>query len=202
MTFHDISKMPRPTAFNSAAMTCSSPILSLAARSSALILVKAWSGASRTMRSSIVTASSPDDSRRAANKVSASLMRQRYSVAQHRAAPTGGTQLAAQFLGTGTALCTDVDPRPTYAAAREPVVQDAWLPPAQDGRVPLLKLMIGGERRRIRGASDQLHAPGIQRFHDGALASTAASPPRKCSAQGPGMVIFGTIAPPLCVGRS
>src|SRR6266436_1656966 len=81
-------------------------------------------------------------------------MRQRYSVAQHRAAPAGGTQLAAQFLGTGTALCADVDPRPTYAAAREPVVQDAWLPPAQDGRVPLLKLMIGGERRRIQGASD------------------------------------------------
>src|SRR5260370_27383430 len=94
-------------------------------------------------------------------------MRQRYSVAQHRAAPAGGTQLAAQFLGTGTALCTDVDPRPTHAAAREPVVKDAWLPPAQDGRVPPLKLMIGGERRRIRGASDQLHAPGIERFHDG-----------------------------------
>src|SRR5260370_273723 len=94
-------------------------------------------------------------------------MRQRYSVAQHRAAPAGGTQLAAQFLRTGTALCTDVDPRPTHAAAREPVVKDAWLPPAQDGRVPPLKLMIGGERRRIRGASDQLHAPGIERFHDG-----------------------------------
>src|SRR5262245_49087366 len=92
-------------------------------------------------------------------------MRQRYSVAQYRAAPTGGTQLAAQFLGTGTALRADVDPRPTHAAAREPVVQDAWLFPTQDGRVPLLKLMIGGERRRIRGASDQLHAPGIQRFH-------------------------------------
>src|SRR5258707_12480105 len=94
-------------------------------------------------------------------------MRQRYSVAQHRAAPAGGTQLAAQFLGTGTALCTDVAPRPTHAAAREPVVKAAWLPPAQDGRVPPLKLMIGGERRRIRGASDQLHAPGIERFHDG-----------------------------------
>src|SRR5258707_9888060 len=94
-------------------------------------------------------------------------MRQRYSVAQYRAAPAGGTQLAAQFLPTGTALCTDADPRPTYAAAREALVQDAWLPPAQDGRVPLLKLMIGGERRRIRGASDQLHAPGIQRLHDG-----------------------------------
>src|SRR6516164_5669981 len=94
-------------------------------------------------------------------------MRQRYSVAQHRAAPAGGTQLAAQSLGTGTALCADVDPRPTHAAAREPVVQDAWFPSAQDGGVPPLKLMVGSERCRIRGASDQLHAPGIERLHDG-----------------------------------
>src|SRR2546425_4752149 len=76
-----------------------------------------------------------------------------------------GTQLGAQFLGTGTALCPDVDPRPTHAAAREPVVQDAWLPPAQDGRVLLLKLTIRGERHRIRRASDQLHAPKIQWLH-------------------------------------
>src|SRR5262249_55520952 len=89
------------------------------------------------------------------------------SVAQHRAARAGGTQLAAQFLGTGTALCPDVDPRPTHAAAREPVVQDAWLPPAEDGRVLPLKLAIGGERRRIRGASDQLHAPRIEWLHYG-----------------------------------
>jgi hypothetical protein len=79
-------------------------------------------------------------------------MRQRYSIALHRAARAGGRQLGAQFLGTGTALRPDVDPRPTHAAAREPVVQDPWLPPAQDGRVLVLKLTIGGERRRIRGA--------------------------------------------------
>src|SRR5262249_33948373 len=94
-------------------------------------------------------------------------MRQRYSITLHRAGRAGGTQLGAQFLGTGTALGPDVDPRPTHAAARDPVVQDAWFPPAQDGRVPLVKLMIRGERRRIRGASDQLHAPGIQWLHDG-----------------------------------
>src|SRR5262245_64566706 len=94
-------------------------------------------------------------------------MRQRYSIALHRAGRAGGTQPGAQFLGTGTALGADVDPRPTHAAAREPVVQDAWLQPAQDGRVPLLKLMIGGERRRIGGTPDQLHAPGIEWLHDG-----------------------------------
>src|SRR6516165_5468782 len=61
MTFHDISKMPRPTAFRSAPMTSSSPMPSLAARSSALILLRAWSGASRTMRSSSAATSSPLD---------------------------------------------------------------------------------------------------------------------------------------------
>jgi len=84
----------------------------------------------------------------------ASLMRQRYSVAQHRAAPAGGTQLAAQFLGTGTAVCPDVDPRPTHAAAREPMMKDARLPAVQDARVPLLQPTICGERRLIRRASD------------------------------------------------
>ena len=83
----------------------------------------------------------------------------------HRAARAGGTQLGAQFLGTGTGLCPDVDPRPTHAAACEPMVQDAWLPAAQDGRVFLLQATIRGERRRIRRASDQLHASGIQWLH-------------------------------------
>lgn len=41
MTFHDISTMPRPTAFRSAAITRSSPTPSLAARLSALILLRA-----------------------------------------------------------------------------------------------------------------------------------------------------------------
>src|SRR5260221_11839210 len=93
-------------------------------------------------------------------------MRQRYSVAQHRAAPAGGTQLAAQFLGSGTALCTDVDPRPTHAAAREAGAKDACLPPAQDGRVPPRMLMIGGEGPRIPASSAQLKAPRDERVHD------------------------------------
>src|SRR5262249_58484913 len=78
-----------------------------------------------------------------------------------------GTALGAPFPGPSAALGPAVDPRPTHAAAREPVVQAAWLPPAQDGRVLPLKLMIGGERRRIGRASDQLDAPGIERLHDG-----------------------------------
>jgi hypothetical protein len=41
MTFQVISKMPSPTAFSSAAITRSSSMPSLAARSSALILFKA-----------------------------------------------------------------------------------------------------------------------------------------------------------------
>src|SRR5215813_7233717 len=94
-------------------------------------------------------------------------MRQRYSITLHRAGRAGGTQLGAQFLGTGTALGPDVDPRPAHAAARESVVQDAWLPLGEDARVLLLKLTIRGERRCIRRASDQLHAPGIERLHDG-----------------------------------
>jgi len=94
-----------------------------------------------------------------------------------RAARAGGTQLRAQFLGTDTAICPDVDPRPTHAAAREPMVKDAWLPPAQDGRVLLLQPTIRGERHLIRRASDQLHAPGIQWLHHGAPASERQDQP-------------------------
>ena len=43
---------------------------------------------------------------------------------------TGSTQLGAQFVRTGTDICPNVDPRPTHAAAREPVVKDTWLPVA------------------------------------------------------------------------
>src|SRR5262249_30247101 len=89
------------------------------------------------------------------------------SIAQHRAARAGGTQFGAQFLGTGTGLRPDVDPRPTHAAACQPMVHAARLPPAQDGRVLLLQATVRGERRRIRRASDQLHAPGIQWLHFG-----------------------------------
>ena len=76
------------------------------------------------------------------------------SIALHRAARAGGTQLGAQLLGIRTALCPNVDPRPTHAPAREPVVKDAWLPAAQDGRIPLLQSAIRGKRHRIRRASD------------------------------------------------
>ena len=76
------------------------------------------------------------------------------SIALHRAARAGRAQLGAEFLGTGTALCPNVYPRPPHAAAREPVVKDAWLPAAQDGYLPLLQSAIRGKRGRIRRASD------------------------------------------------
>jgi hypothetical protein len=44
------------------------------------------------------------------------------------------------------------------------MVKDAWLPAAQDGRIPRLKPAICGEGRCIRRASDQLHGPGTQRL--------------------------------------
>src|SRR5262249_18556292 len=42
-----------------------------------------------------------------------------------------------------------------------------WFLAAQDGRILLLQPTIRGERRLIRRASDQLHAPGIQWLHHG-----------------------------------
>jgi Protein of unknown function (DUF4238) len=41
------------------------------------------------------------------------------SIALHRAARAHGTQVGAQFLGTGTGVCPHVNPRPTHAAACE-----------------------------------------------------------------------------------
>src|SRR5450830_122022 len=86
------------------------------------------------------------------------------SITLHQTARAGGTQVRAQFFGTRAALRPDVDPRPAHAAAREPMVNDAWFAARQDGRVLLLQLAIGGERRRVGRASDQFHAPGIGRF--------------------------------------
>src|SRR4029453_10486722 len=68
----------------------------------------------------------------------------------------GSPQVRAQFFGTRAALRRDVDPRPTHAAARESVVNDVWLAVRQNGRVLLLQLAIGAERRCIGRASDQL----------------------------------------------
>src|SRR5215831_2095887 len=89
------------------------------------------------------------------------------SIPLHQTARAGCAQVRAQFFGTRAALRPDVDPRPAHAAAREPVVNDAWLVARQDGRVLFLQLAIGAERRRIGRASDQLHAPGIGGFGDG-----------------------------------
>src|SRR4029450_9941328 len=72
------------------------------------------------------------------------------SIALYRAACAGGTEFGAQFIRTVTALCPNVDPRPTHAAACEPMVQDAGLPAAQDARVLLLQPTIRGERHLIR----------------------------------------------------
>ena len=57
------------------------------------------------------------------------------SIALHLAARAGGSQVRAQFLGARAAFRLDADPRPTHAAAREPMVDDARLPVCQDGGV-------------------------------------------------------------------
>ena len=72
------------------------------------------------------------------------------SIALHRAARAGGAQRGAQFLGTGVALRSDVDPRPTHAPAREAMVKDAGLAAAKDGRIPFVQSVIGGKCRGIR----------------------------------------------------
>src|SRR6516164_6027878 len=139
MTFHDISKMPRPTALSSAAMTRSSPIPSLAARSSALILIRARSGASRTNRSSIATTSSPVDARRVANKVSASLMQQSYMKdgnAKTRLARPRVTILRSQIRVIG-----DED-----SCARRDVTHTRWT-----GRRGAPAPSLRAKRRRARG---------------------------------------------------
>ena len=69
----------------------------------------------------------------------------------HLAARAGGSQVRAQFLGARAAFRPDADPRPTHAAAREPMVDDAWLPVRQDGGVLLLQSAIRGKRRRGLG---------------------------------------------------
>ena len=71
------------------------------------------------------------------------------SIALHLTARAGGSQVRAQFLGACAAFRPDADPRPTHAAAREPTVDDAWLPVRQNGGVLLLQSAIRGKRRRV-----------------------------------------------------
>src|SRR2546426_11502920 len=81
-----------------------------------------------------------------------------------------GTQLGAQFLGTGTGLCPDVDPRPTHAAACEPMVQDAWLPPAQDGRVYVVRVEVQADQLvvELKAAKQGRTRDGMPPHHESA----------------------------------
>src|SRR5262249_28305286 len=86
------------------------------------------------------------------------------SIALHPTARAGRAQVRAQLFGTRPTVRPDGDSRPAHAAAREPMVNDAWLAVRQDRYVPLLQLPVSCECRRVGRASDQFRGPGVGRF--------------------------------------
>ncbi len=112
------------------------------------------------------------------------------AAAQMHADPHAGRRVLEHAVGDRDVL---VDQRAPVVAARLQPLLHVGIAELGEGGLVDLDIAAAGGGKRVQLLAERLDGvlPELVEVLVGAL-STAASPPRKCSAQGPGMVIFGT----------